>query len=147
MSKALPISALLEKLAESLSAADIIAAAQKASFAGQIVKWRTAHDMSQAELAELCDVTQSTVSKWENGDYNFTIEKMSEIAAALDMSLSISLVSGTVAEEPEDSISEGINNIIPFPTNGEMSLSADTSLRPDLQLVCSIESSEMLEEG
>ncbi|MCD8341221.1 MAG: helix-turn-helix domain-containing protein [Clostridiales bacterium] len=147
MSKALPISALLEKLAESLSAADIIAAAQKASFAGQIVKWRTEHRMSQTQLAKLCGVNQSAVSKWENGDYNFTIGKMSEIAAALDMNLSVSLTPSAVSEPTEDLISDAADNIVRFPTNVGMSVSADTALATGTRKVCSIESSEMLEEG
>lgn len=91
MSKALPVSALFEAMAESMSAAEIVAAASKARIANQITEWRMSHNMNQAEFAKHCGVAQSTVSKWENGDFNFTIEKLAEIACCMDMELKISL--------------------------------------------------------
>ncbi|MCC8074640.1 MAG: helix-turn-helix domain-containing protein [Clostridiales bacterium] len=147
MSKALPISALLEALAEPLSTADIIATTQKTSVSGQIVRWRTERRMSQTGLARLCGVKQSAVSKWENGDYNFTIEKMAQIAAALDMNLSVSLTPNAASEPAGELISEAADNIVRFPANVGMSVSASTALAADPRDVCSIESSEMLEEG
>lgn len=38
---------------------------------------------SQEEFADLMGVTQGMVSRWENGEYNFTIKKLSEIAVKL----------------------------------------------------------------
>lgn len=46
--------------------------------------------MTQAEFAKILNVNQSQISKWEAEDYNFTVEKLSEIATALDLYLDIS---------------------------------------------------------
>jgi transcriptional regulator with XRE-family HTH domain len=91
MSKALPISALLDALAESLSVSDIVAATNKAHIASQITKWRIDHHMNQTELAHYFGVKQGTISKWESGNFNFTIDKLAEIASKLDLEFSVSL--------------------------------------------------------
>ena len=91
MTKALPVSALLEVMAESLSVDEIVASTIKAHIATQITEWRISHKMSQRDLAEFCGVQQSTISKWENGDFNFTIEKLAEIACKLDLDLKVSM--------------------------------------------------------
>ncbi len=91
MGKAIPVSALLEALSESLSAADIVATTNKVKIAGCITDWRIKNGMTQAEFAEYCDVSQSTISKWENGDFNFTIDKLAEICCKLDLELDISI--------------------------------------------------------
>lgn len=89
--KPLPISALLEQMAEGISAQEILAAAQKASIAEQITSWRIQHGMNQTEFAKFIGTTQPTVSKWEDGNFNFTIEKLAEIACKLNLDLTISL--------------------------------------------------------
>ena len=91
MKKGTSISVLLEAMTESLSVEEIIASAVKADVANQITEWRVAHNMSQQEMADYCEVQQNTISKWENGDLNFTIEEMAEIACKLDLVLEVSL--------------------------------------------------------
>jgi len=85
------ISVLLEALSESLSAEEIVASTVKADIANQITEWRITHNMNQQEMADYCGVQQNTISKWENGDLNFTIEEMAEIACKLDLVLEVSL--------------------------------------------------------
>lgn len=99
MEKALPISALFETLAESLTASEIIASVSKANIANQIVEARLSRGETQAEFAQLFRIKQSTISKWENGDYNFTIDKLAEIAAKLDWGLTVAF---STKQPPED---------------------------------------------
>ena len=45
---------------------------------------RAAKDLSQEELAQLCDVSRQTISAIEKGDYNPTIKLCISICKALD---------------------------------------------------------------
>ena len=48
---------------------------------------RAAKDLSQAELAGLCDVSRQTINAIEKGDYNPTINLCIAIYKALDKTL------------------------------------------------------------
>ena len=48
---------------------------------------RAAKDLSQARLAELCDVSRQTINAIEKGDYNPTIKLCIQICKALDRTL------------------------------------------------------------
>lgn len=48
---------------------------------------RAAKDLSQAELAEMCEVSRQTINAIEKGDYNPTIKLCIDICKALDKSL------------------------------------------------------------
>ena len=48
---------------------------------------RAAKDLSQADLAELCNVSRQTINAIEKGDYNPTINLCIEICKALDKTL------------------------------------------------------------
>ena len=41
--------------------------------------------MSQAEIARYIGVTKEMVSRWESGEYNFTINTLNEICDKLDL--------------------------------------------------------------
>lgn len=45
---------------------------------------RSAKDLSQAELAELCGVSRQTINAIEKGDYNPTIKLCLQICKVLD---------------------------------------------------------------
>ena len=47
--------------------------------------------LSQSDVAKKIGKTQSVVSKWENGDQNFTLSTLVDIAFALDMDLEVNL--------------------------------------------------------
>lgn len=48
---------------------------------------RAAKDLSQDELAKLCNVSRQTISAIENGDYNPTINLCIAICKVLDKTL------------------------------------------------------------
>lgn len=50
-----------------------------AQAAYKIFETRTRMGMNQAEFAKRCGVTQSMISKWESGEYNFSLKVLEEI--------------------------------------------------------------------
>lgn len=89
--KTLPISELLSVLAENLTDAQVLYADIQSRISHAISTERIRRKMNQSEFAELLDVSQTQVSKWENDDVNFTIKKLSEIATKLDLKLTCTL--------------------------------------------------------
>jgi len=59
----------------------------KASIAMAIHDKRIAMKMNQQEFAEMNQVSQTMVSKWESGEYNFTISNLSKILTALGIKI------------------------------------------------------------
>ena len=91
MSKSRTMDDLLSALTESLNADDLLAADLVSDISSAITKRRISMGLSQKDLAKKIGKTQGTISKWENGDMNFTIELLAEIATKLDMDLSVKL--------------------------------------------------------
>ena len=54
-----------------------------------IMKKRVEMNKTQKEFSRHMKVSQGMVSKWESGDYNFTVEALSNIFDALDMDVDI----------------------------------------------------------
>lgn len=81
----------LQLFAENFSTAQLAAAEILSEISRVITNTRISKKMTQTEFASFMGVSQSMVSKWENGDYNFTIEKIIEIADKLDLDFSFKL--------------------------------------------------------
>lgn len=79
------LDSLFELLSESLSNAEIKTASVISDISFAILKERIKKNMSQSEFAKFMGVSQGMVSKWESGDYNFTIKSISEIFDKLDL--------------------------------------------------------------
>lgn len=79
------LDSLFELLSESLSNAEIKTASVISDISFAISKERIKKNMSQSEFAKFMGVSQGMVSKWESGDYNFTIKSISEIFDKLDL--------------------------------------------------------------
>lgn len=47
-------------------------------------------NMTQVEFAKYMGVSQGMVSKWESGNYNFTIESLTDISEKLDIEFDVS---------------------------------------------------------
>lgn len=56
-----------------------------------VIAARLEKKMTQAELAELADTKQSNISRFENGNYNPSVEFLQKLARALDKQLDITL--------------------------------------------------------
>lgn len=87
-----------EKLRKNASAGDLfpeLSSCDKtynyiiANIAVQIREKRKEMRMNQKQFADALGVTQGMISKWESGDYNFTIEKLVELYDKLNMEIDI----------------------------------------------------------
>lgn len=56
-----------------------------------LVDYRVDNEMTQKQLAEKLNVSQVMISKYENGDYNFTLKKICEISEFLDAKLTFDI--------------------------------------------------------
>ena len=82
---------LLAMFEDNISIADINASRYLGKISASIVKRRMELKMSQKEFAGYLGVSQGMVSRWEGGDYNFSIKTLSEIAEKLELELYINL--------------------------------------------------------
>jgi transcriptional regulator with XRE-family HTH domain len=62
-----------------------------AAIARQVAEQRTAHNLSQRELAELCGTTQSAIARFEAGTRPPRLDTLRRMAAALDCALDVNL--------------------------------------------------------
>ena len=74
-------------LSDSLTYEETIALRYIAYIASVIQKQRKAQGYTQQELAKILGVSQAMVSRWENGEENFTIATLAKISAALGLKL------------------------------------------------------------
>lgn len=91
MKKSATIKELLDAMTTEMSAEEILSAILCSELSAAIVKKRLKMELSQKELADQIGKTQSTISKWENGDMNFSVDLLAEIAVKLDMDLTVKL--------------------------------------------------------
>lgn len=56
-----------------------------------VVEYRMKHDLSQSELAKCLGISQAMVSKYESGDYNFSIKALFELMHKLDISFHLEI--------------------------------------------------------
>lgn len=81
------INELLSLFAETLTPADVLSAKLISQFSNSITSERLRLNMSQKQFADYINATQSLISRWERGDYNFSINKIAEIASKLDLDI------------------------------------------------------------
>ncbi len=105
---------LLSLFSEMLSPEDILSAKLMAQFSNAITSERLRLNMSQKDFAQHIDATQSLISRWECGDYNFSINKIAEIAAKLDLNIDLKI--SKYSSNTIDSNTEISDKIIKFPT-------------------------------
>ena len=79
--------ALLDALSKSMSPDAIMLAGLQGAIAAEICKKRFDLHMNQKEFADYMGVSQSTVSKWEKGEANFTLQTLVQIASKLHMKM------------------------------------------------------------
>ena len=74
-------------LSDQLTPEEMAAAGFIAQIASSIQKQRKVLGYTQKELAKKLGVSQVMVSRWENGEENFTVTTLAKISSALDMQL------------------------------------------------------------
>ncbi len=84
------INDLLSLFENTLSPAEVLSSKLIAQVSTAITKERVKLRMTQSEFAKHINVTQSQISRWEHGNYNFSLEKISSIATKLNMDVNIS---------------------------------------------------------
>ena len=57
-----------------------------------LVDFRVENKLTQKQLAKKLGVSQVMISKYENGDYNFSLKKICDIAEVLDAKLSFDIM-------------------------------------------------------
>lgn len=82
---------LFNLFSDTLNPSDVLAAKAMSSASKSITKERVRLNLTQSQFAEKLHVKQSLISRWESGQCNFSIQKLSEIAAELDMNLIVQL--------------------------------------------------------
>ena len=66
---------------------EILTHRKQAAISSRIEMWRAEHGMTQKQFAEFVGVTQTMVSKWESGEYNFTIKTLATLSEKLDIDI------------------------------------------------------------
>ena len=74
-------------LSDNLTLEESIIAKYIAQIAATIQRQRKAKGYTQQELANMLGVSQVMVSRWENGEENFTIATLARISKALGIAL------------------------------------------------------------
>ena len=72
-----------------LSAEDKAETDMKAEIAIHIHEKRMGMNMSQEEFADFMGVSGKMVSEWESGEYNFSVDNLTRLMAALGLKLEI----------------------------------------------------------
>lgn len=85
------IGELFNVLNRNMSAAEIKTAMVNAEISSAITDERIKLGMTQKEFSDFMGVSQGMVSKWESGDYNFTISSISKIFDKLNMDFGFSI--------------------------------------------------------
>lgn len=84
---------LLSLFEETISPADVLSSKLRAQVSSIITKERLKLKMTQSQYAKHIDVKQSQISRWEHGDYNFSLDKIADIAAKLNLDINITSTS------------------------------------------------------
>lgn len=82
---------LLDLFNESVTPADVLASKLMSQISTAITKERLKLHMNQSQFAEHIGITQSIISRWEHGDYNFSIKKVAEIASKLNLDVNVTI--------------------------------------------------------
>lgn len=74
-------------LADSFTPEERMAAESIAQIAASIQRRRKEQGYTQQDLAKKLGVSQVMISRWENGEENFTVATLAKISSALDMEM------------------------------------------------------------
>lgn len=78
---------LLAALSEPFSPEEVMYVSLQASISAEITMKRLELGMNQKQFAKHMGVSQTIISRWENGDANFTLKSLVDIASKLNIPL------------------------------------------------------------
>ncbi len=90
------IDSLLDLFEDCLDPSDVLLSKLMTQISTSITRERLKKNMNQADFAKCIGASQSQVSRWEQGDYNFSLKKIAEIAASLNLDVNISMYNATL---------------------------------------------------
>lgn len=93
---------LFDLFEDVLSPADVLTSKLMAQISTAITKERLKLSMNQTDFAQHIGATQSLVSRWEHGDYNFSIRKIAEIAEKLNLDINITMHSMSLTKNCDE---------------------------------------------
>ena len=82
---------LVSFLSESFSESEIMLIREQAKIAATLHAERIKRKNTQKEFAAMLGVNQEMVSKWESGEYNFTLESLSQLCCMLNLDMTVSM--------------------------------------------------------
>ena len=103
----------LEKLTSEMSASKLYYYDILYTLSTTVLENRLKREMTQKVFAKLLGVSQAMISKYESGDYNFTVKQICKICEKLDLNPNLSLSNLNVSEKNEyrNSTGKNIENI------------------------------------
>lgn len=122
---------LYDVLTKNVSNAEIRTAMVISDIALAILKERVNRNMTQKEFADFVGVTQGMVSKWESGDYNFTVSSIANVFEKLEMNFEFSISQKTI---------NFLNNINTYEIVDNTKISLKTAKNPNFR-ICDNEAS------
>ena len=85
------INDLFNMFSDVLNPEDVLTSKLIAQISSAITQERINLNMNQTEFADYIDASQSLVSRWEHGNYNFSLKKLAEIAVKLNLDVNINI--------------------------------------------------------
>lgn len=109
MDKSDSVKKMVSFFTDHLSTEETMLFVLQSMIAAEVTSRRVEMDMTQKDFAQLLNVSQSTLSKWESGETNFTLSTLVTIASKLDLEIQSSFVPKLPKAYPTS-----YNNIIDF---------------------------------
>lgn len=112
MSNDKDLSALLDALTKNISDEDLHLSMIQTEIAAKLISTRINLNKSQAEFAQMLGVSQGMISKWEQGETNFTLKTLVSISHKLALDLVVKLANPISREVVNCSYTTAGSNVI-----------------------------------
>ena len=129
---------LLSALSQGMGDEEAVLSVIQSMIASEIIIRRIDKHMTQKDFAAMLGTSQSTLSKWESGETNFTLSSLVSIASKLGIAMQSPFV-----QTPPKAYHPAYSNVIAFPLTSWSSASTDQSCFTSVKSFTDEESIEM----